>query len=249
MTEILREGAQRRLAQAIQEEVEAWVAERAELCDSNGRHLVVRNGYLPERKIATGVGEVAVTQPRVRDRRAAGEAEKFTSTILPPYLRKTKSIEELIPWLYLKGISTGDFSEALAALLGENAKGLSAATVARLKKVWEDEYDQSSKRSLADKDCVYVWADGVCFNIRLEDDRQCILVLIGATKDGEKKLIAVADGYRKSAQSWKTLLFIPRSPWLRPGGRRSCRRPCGRCGRPRRSSARLRRRGGRRPRG
>jgi putative transposase len=148
-----------------------------------------------------------VTQPRVRDRRPAGEAERFTSKILPPYLRKTKSIEELIPWLYLKGVSTGDFSEALAALLGENAKGLSAATVTRLKKVWEGEYEDWSKRSLADKEYVYVWADGVHFNIRLEEDRQCILVLMGATKDGRKELIAVADGYRESEQSWKTLLL------------------------------------------
>jgi putative transposase len=195
------------LGQAIQEEVRAWIAERAELRDAAGRQLVVRNGYLPERKITTGVGEVTVTQPRVRDRRPAGEAEKFSSKILPPYLRKTKSIEELIPWLYLKGVSTGDFSEALAALLGENAKGLSPATVTRLKKVWEDEYDEWGKRPLADKEYVYVWADGVHFNIRLEDDRQCILVLIGATKDGKKELIAIADGYRESEQSWKTLLL------------------------------------------
>jgi putative transposase len=139
-----------------------------------------------------------VTQPRVRDRRPAGEAEKFTSKILPPYLRKTKSIEELIPWLYLKGVSTGDFSEALAALWGENAKGLSAATVTRLKKVWEDEYDQWSKQSLAEKEYVYVWADGVHFHLRLEADRPCILVLMGATKDGKKELIAIADGYRES---------------------------------------------------
>jgi putative transposase len=207
LTEILHEGAQQMLAQAIQQEVAAWIAERAGLRDAEGRHQVVRNGYLPERTITTGVGEVAVRQPRVRDRRPAGEAEKFTSKILPPYLRKTKSIEELIPWLYLKGISTGDFSEALAALLGENAKGLSATTVTRLKKVWEEEYDEWSKRSLADKKYVYVWADGVHFNIRLEDDRQCILVLMGATKDGKKQLIAVADGYRESEQSWKTLLL------------------------------------------
>jgi putative transposase len=207
MTEILRQGAQQMLAQAIQEEVEGWIAERADLRDEHGRHQVVRNGHLPTRTITTGVGEVRVTQPRVRDRRTAGEAEKFNSKILPPYLRKTKSIEELIPWLYLKGVSTGDFSEALAALLGENAKGLSAATVTRLKKVWEDEYQEWNKRSLADREYVYVWADGVHFNIRLEEDRQCILVLMGATKDGKKELIAIADGYRESEQSWKTLLL------------------------------------------
>ena len=207
MTEILQQGAQKMLAQAIQEEVTAWIEERAEIRDPKGRQQVVRNGYLPQRKITTGVGEVAVTQPRVRDRRPAGQAEKFTSKILPPYLRKTKSIEELIPWLYLKGISTGDFSEALAALLGEDAKGLSATTVTRLKKVWENEYQDWNKRSLADKEYVYVWADGVHFNIRLEEDRQCILVLMGATKDGKKELIAIADGYRESEQSWKTLLL------------------------------------------
>jgi len=207
MTEILQQGAQKMLAQAIQEEVTAWIEERAEIRDPKGHQQVVRNGYLPQRKITTGVGEVAVTQPRVRDRRPAGQAEKFTSKILPPYLRKTKSIEELIPWLYLKGISTGDFSEALAALLGEDAKGLSATTVTRLKKVWENEYQDWNKRSLADKEYVYVWADGVHFNIRLEEDRQCILVLMGATKDGKKELIAIADGYRESEQSWKTLLL------------------------------------------
>ena len=207
MTEILQQGAQKMLAQAIQEEVTAWIEERAEIRDPKGHQQVVRNGYLPQRKITTGVGEVAVTQPRVRDRRPAGQAEKFTSKILPPYLRKTKSIEKLIPWLYLKGISTGDFSEALAALLGENAKGLSATTVTRLKKVWEGEYQDWNKRSLADKEYVYVWADGVHFNIRLEEDRQCILVLMGATKDGKKELIAIADGYRESEQSWKTLLL------------------------------------------
>ena len=174
---------------------------------SKGRRQVVRNGYLPERKITTGVGEVSVTQPRVRDHRTADEVEKFSSKILPPYLRKTKSIEELIPWLYLKGVSTGDFSEALASLLGENAKGLSAATVTRLKKVWEGEFEEWNKRSLADEEYVYVWADGVHFNIRLEEDRQCILVLMGATKDGKKELIAIADGYRESEQSWKTLLL------------------------------------------
>jgi transposase-like protein len=207
MTEVLRNGAQQMLAQAIREEVGDWISQRAELRDENGRHQVVRNGYLPERTITTGIGPVEVKQPRVRDHRPAGEAERFTSKILPPYLRKTKSIEELIPWLYLKGVSTGDFSEALAALLGEDAKGLSASTITRLKKVWEDEYEQWNKRSLAEKEYVYVWADGVHFNIRLEEDRQCILVLMGATKDGKKELIAIADGYRESEQSWKSLLL------------------------------------------
>ena len=207
MTEILRRGAQQMLTRAIEEEVVEWIEQRTDLHDAQGRHQVVRNGYLPQRTITTGIGSVEVKQPRVRDHRPAGEAERFTSKILPPYLRKTKSIEELIPWLYLKGVSTGDFSEALAALLGKDAKGLSASTITRLKRVWEDEYEQWNKRSLSDKECVYVWADGVHFNIRLEEDRQCILVLMGATKDGKKELIAIADGYRESEQSWRSLLL------------------------------------------
>jgi putative transposase len=151
----------------------------------------------------------------VQDRRPAPEREMFSSAILPPYLRKTKSIEELIPWLYLKGVSTGDFSEALAALLGPDAKGLSANTVTRLKAVWQQEYDAWNQRSLADKHYVYVWADGVYFNIRLEDDRQCILVLMGATADGKKELIALTDGYRESEESWKALLLDCKARGLR----------------------------------
>jgi putative transposase len=207
MTEILRAGAQKMLADMIQAEVEDWLAERAHVRDEQGRRQVVRNGYLPERKITTGVGPVKVQQPRVRDRRPEAEAEPFSSKILPPYLRKTKSIEELIPWLYLKGISTGDFSEALKALVGPNCPGLSATTVTRLKAVWEEEYQEWSKRSLKGKQYVYLWVDGIHFNIRLEEDRQCILVLMGATADGRKELIAVADGYRESEQSWRGLLL------------------------------------------
>ena len=214
MTEILRRGAQQMLTQAIEEEVVEWLQQRTNLHDAQGRHQVVRNGYLPQRTITTGIGPVEVQQPRVRDHRSAGEAERFTSKILPPYLRKTKSIEELIPWLYLKGVSTGDFSEALAALLGKDAKGLSASTITRLKKVWEDEYQEWNKRSLSGEEYVYVWADGVHFNIRLEEDRQCILVLMGATKDGKKELIAIADGYRESEQSWKSLLLDVKSRGL-----------------------------------
>ena len=195
------------LADMIQAEVEGWLAERAHLRDEQGRRQVVRNGFLPEREITTGVGPVQVKQPRVRDRRPADEAEPFSSKILPPYLRKTKSIEELIPWLYLKGVSTGDFSEALKALVGPNAPGLSATTVTRLKAVWEEEYQEWSKRSLEGKPYVYVWADGIHFNIRLEEDRQCILVLMGATADGKKELIAAVDGYRESEQSWLGLLL------------------------------------------
>ena len=205
--EVLRQGAQKLLAQAIDAEVSDWIDRHAHLRDDAGHRQVVRNGALPARTITTGVGPVEVKQPRVHDRRSAKEREKFTSAILPPYLRKTKSIEELIPWLYLKGVSTGDFSEALAALLGPDAPGLSASTVVRLKAVWETEYQAWNQRSLEGKRYVYVWADGIHFNIRLEEDRQCILVLMGATPDGRKELIAVADGYRESEQSWKALLL------------------------------------------
>jgi len=166
MTEILRAGAQKMLAEMIHQEVEDWLAQRANLRDEQGRRQVVRNGYLPEREITTGVGPVKVKQPRVRDRRPSEEREAFTSKILPPYLRKTKSIEELIPWLYLKGVSTGDFSEALKALLGPDAPGLSATTVTRLKAVWEEEFEEWNHRSLEGKQYVYIWADGVHFNIR-----------------------------------------------------------------------------------
>jgi putative transposase len=207
LTEVLRQGATQLLAQAVQAEVAAYLDSRAHLRDEAGRRQVVRNGSLPQRTVLTGIGPVEVKQPRVQDRRPAEQRERFSSAILPPYLRKTRSIEELIPWLYLKGISTGDFSEALAAILGPQAKGLSAATVTRLKAGWAEEYDAWSKRSLAGKRYVYVWADGVHFNIRLEEDRQCILVLMGATADGQKELIALGDGFRESEQSWKALLL------------------------------------------
>jgi transposase-like protein len=208
LTEVIRQGAKQLLSQAIEAEVADWIERHKGHQDDQGRQQVVRNGFLPPRTILTGVGPVDVKQPRVHDRRPKDEAEKFSSQILPPYLRKTKSIEELIPWLYLKGISTGDFNEALAALLGPQAKGLSATTVTRLKGVWQDEYQTWSKRSLKGKHYVYVWADGVHFNIRLgEKDRLCVLVLLGATADGTKELIAIQEGYRESEQSWKTLLL------------------------------------------
>lgn len=207
LTEVLREGAQRMLATAIEVEAADWIERHRHVVDGNGHRQIVRNGYLPQRKIVTGLGDIEVKQPRVHDRRSNGERERFASKILPPYLRKTKSIEELIPWLYLKGVSTSDFSEALGALLGPDAPGLSASTVTRLKSCWEDEYHEWSKRSLGAKQYVYVWADGIHFNIRLEEDRQCILVLMGATAEGKKELIAVHDGHRESEQSWKELLL------------------------------------------
>lgn len=208
LTQVLREGAQRMLAQAIEAEVTDWIDAHLRVTTEAGHRAVVRNGYLPKRSIATGVGPIEVCQPRVLDRRPDVTAqERFTSKILPPYLRKTKTIEELIPWMYLKGVSTGGFGEALASLLGVDAPGLSASTVTRLKQDWEQEQDAWSKRSLKDQEFAYLWVDGVHFNIRLEEDRQCILVVMGATKDGKKELIAVADGYRESEQSWKELLL------------------------------------------
>lgn len=209
LDEIVHRGAQDMLVAALQWEVAEFIDRYRDVVDEQGRRQVVRNGYLPERRIQTGAGELKVRQNRVRDRRGGKDPEgvRFTSAILPPYLKKSKSIEELIPWLYLKGISTGDFQEALQALLGEGAKGLSATTINRLVKIWEDEHQAWSRRSLAGKEYVYIWADGIYFNIRLEDDRQCILVIMGATPEGKKELLGIWDGYRESTQSWRELLL------------------------------------------
>lgn len=204
LTEVLRNGARELLQQAVEAEVAEFIERHLELKDERERQRVVRNGYRLERTIQTGIGEVAVKAPRARDRE--GEI-KFRSSILPAYLRRTRSIEELLPWLYLKGLSTGDFSEALAALLGKDAPGLSAATISRLKEVWKGEYERWSKRDLTGKNFVYIWVDGVHFGVRLEDASQCILVIIGATADGKKELLAMLDGYRESAESWKELLL------------------------------------------
>ena len=214
LSELLRQGAQQMLTTAIEAEVAEWIDSHRHLEDERGHRQVVRNGYLPERSITTGLGPVKVRQPRVHDRRTGEAAEPFSSKILPPYLRKTKSLEELLPWLYLKGISTGDFNEALQALVGPECPGLSASTVTRLLHEWQDQYKDWSKRPLADKHYVYLWADGVHFNIHLEEDRQCILVLMVATADGQKELIAIVDGYRESEQSWMELLLDVKSRGL-----------------------------------
>lgn len=204
LTEVLRRGAGTLLQEAVEAEVAEVIARYQALKDEHGRQRVVRNGHKPERTIQTGIGDVTVKAPRVRDRQ--GEI-KFSSSILPPYLRRTKSIEELLPWLYLKGLSTGDFSSALTALLGQDAAGLSASTISRLKEVWKEEHERWSKRELAGKRFVYIWVDGVHFGVRLEDASQCILVVIGATVDGKKELLAMLDGYRESGESWKELLL------------------------------------------
>jgi len=220
LTGILRNGAQRMLGQAIEAEVQVWLESHRHIVDENGHRQVVGNGRMPARTIITGIGAVEISQRRVHDRRIVGEndqgdpvdaqgqiVERFSSKILPPYLRKTKSIEELIPWLYLKGVSTGDFTEALQALLGKDAPGLSAATITRLIGTWQKDFAAWNTRSLEGKQYVYFWVDGVHFNIRLEEDRQCILVIMGATAQGEKELIALADGFRESEQSWLQLLL------------------------------------------
>jgi transposase-like protein len=180
---ILRDGARRALQAAIEREVEEYIDRNSGHLDQQGHRLVVRNGHHPARKIQSGNGPIEVNQPRVNDKRVDEQGDRFhfTSRILPPYLRKTKAIEELVPWLYLKGISTSDFPEALACL-GHDGSGLSAANVVRMKEVWQGEYENFSHRSLEGKRYVYVWADGIYFNIRLSDDRPCVLVLLSVAQ-------------------------------------------------------------------
>jgi transposase-like protein len=206
LTDILRRGAQSLLQQAIEAEVQAYMSQVNPL---EAPVAAIRNGYSPERTIQTGIGDVAVRQPRTRVKKGFEGIEHFSSKILPPYLRRTKSLEELIPWLYLKGISTGDFQEALQALLGESAPGLSATTITRMKASWTADYETWMKRDLSGKRYVYIWADGVHFNVRLGEDgeRACILVIMGATADGDKELLAVEQGMRESTTAWKGLLL------------------------------------------
>jgi transposase-like protein len=196
------------LATAIEAEVDDWISSRQDLLDDQGHRLVVRNGHQPPRTIRTGIGAIEVRKPRVHDRRPTAEREPFESVLLPRYIRRTQSLDVLIPYLYLRGVSTGDFNEALEAILGKSP-GLSASTVTRLVNGWQEEQREWASRSLAEKEYVYVWADGVYFNIRLGDEdtaKQCILVLMGATADGKKQLIAVTDGYRESKASWLELI-------------------------------------------
>jgi len=210
LSEVLRNGARSMLAKAVEAEVASFLAKHADLKTDDGRSRLVRHGHLPEREVMTGIGPVAVRQPRVRDRgtdaKDAGRI-RFASVILPPYARRSRSLEVLIPILYLKGISTGDFEEALAALLGKDAPGLSPSTIIRLKETWIEEHAHWKKRDLSARGYVYVWADGVHVQARLEDEKQCILVLIGATPEGKKELLGFTDGARESAQDWRELLL------------------------------------------
>jgi putative transposase len=208
LTDVLRGGARALLAQAVEAEVAGFLGEHADKRTDDGRQRLVRHGHLPERSIMTGIGAVEVCVPRVRDRLSGTDDRiRFSSAILPPYARRSKSLEVLIPILYLKGISTGDFAEALSALLGPNARGLSASTIVRLKEVWADEHARWLKRDLSVKRYVYFWADGIYVQARLEDEAQCLLVIIGATPEGKKELVGLADGLRESAHSWRDLLL------------------------------------------
>jgi len=191
----------------LEADIEGFLSQYRDLRDIQDHQRVVRDGYLPEREIQTGIGPVAVKVPRARDRQPDHESGpiRFTSSLLPPYLRKTKSMEELIPWLYLKGISTSDFTEALSALVGKDAPGLSASTISRLKTVWQEDLQQWQNRDLSHKRYVYIWADGIYCNMRMEE-RQCLLVIIGATEEGKKELLALDSGFRESELSWTQLL-------------------------------------------
>ena len=204
LSDILRTGARRLLAQAIEAEVQAHLHDHENERLPDGRAAVVRNGYLPERSVQTGIGAVAVQVPKVRDR--GGQGRKFTSNLVPPFLRCSASINELLPALYLKGISTGDFGEALEALLGKDAGGLSSSTISRLKRVWEEEYKEWQSRDLSHKRYVYIWADGVHFHVRSNDARACMLLLIGVTELGRKELIAVQLGYSESSEAWRDII-------------------------------------------
>ena len=206
-TDVLRDGARKLIEQAIHAELaalmNAFSGERLE----DGRARLVRHGHLPEREVMTGIGPVPVNVPRVRDRCAGEDKISFTPSILPRYLRKARSVEELLPWLYLKGVSTGDFTEALEALLGPNAKGLSAKTITRLKADWWKDYEAWQKRDLGARRFLYIWADGVYFKPRMSEEKQCVLVIVGADEYGRKELLAMTDGFRESTQSWRELLL------------------------------------------
>ena len=208
ITEVLRTGAKKLLAEALEIEIEDYISQYKDLRDNQNRRTIVRNGYLPEREIQTGIGPVSVKVPRARNMQPDQEPGpiRFTSSLLPPYLRKTKSMEELIPWLYLKGISTNDFTEALSALVGKDSPGLSSSTVSRLKSIWQEDLEQWQKRDLSHNRYVYIWTDGIYCNVRMEE-RQCLLVIIGATEDGKKELLALNSGFRESELSWTEILI------------------------------------------
>jgi len=208
LDEIAREGARRMLVQALKAEVAAYLGAHAEARDEAGHRLVVRNGPARARQVTLGSGTVEVRAPRVNDRRVdeEGRRQRFTSAILPPYMRRSPKVAEVLPILYLRGLSTGDFQPALESLLGAEASGLSASSITRMTQEWEADYRAFCRRSLGDRDYVYVWVDGIHLRVRLEEDRLCLLVMIGVRPDGTKELIALEDGYRESTESWASLL-------------------------------------------
>jgi transposase-like protein len=209
LEQVTREGARKMLQLALENEVEEFIEKHSNLKDENGKKVVTKNGYMPERDIVTGMGPLTIIQPRIDDRNLKEHCnnDRFTSNILPRYLRRIPSIDNLIPVLYLKGISTNDFPTALSAILGDGVKGLSAANIVRLKESWQKDYIEWKSRDLSGKNYVYFWVDGVYFNVRLEDDRSCILIIMGADKHGNKELVAVADGFRESKLSWREILL------------------------------------------
>jgi len=202
---LVRESARKMLAAALESEVDQFIQKHQHKLDSDGHRTVVRNGYMPEREIQATCGNIRVRQPRIDDR-VLPDSERFTSAILPKFMRKTPTLENVIPTLYLKGISTNKFQDALTAIFGESAKGFSPATITRLKEVWQKEYSEWAHRRLDDKEYVYVWADGVYCNARLDDQKLCLLVIIGVTVDGKKELVAVHQGVRESEESWLEVL-------------------------------------------
>ncbi|AVC52626.1 transposase, Mutator family protein (plasmid) [Rhizobium leguminosarum bv. viciae] len=208
LTNVLRSGARKLLAQAIEMEAEAFLGAMKDLKLADGRDRIVRHGHAPERSIQTGIGPVPVSRVKIRDRGADCEVDRirFSSSILPKWARRTRSVDALLPVLYLRGVSTGDFQEALSALLGKDAPNLSPSVISRLTAEWGIEYDRWQKRDLSARHYVYVWADGVYLQARMEDQAECMLVLIGATPEGKKKLVGFQTGIRESAQSWRELL-------------------------------------------
>mgnify|MGYP006437379545 FL=1 len=209
LTEVLRKGAQGLVLQAIEAEFASFIDGHAHERLKNGRKRVVRHGHLPERKVITGIGSIPVRVPRSRDRNGqrVDDSIRFASQLLPPYVRRSKSVEAALPYLYLKGISSGDFSEVMPVLLGKDAVGFSADTVLRLRQHWKEELKHWSKRRLDSRNYAYIWADGVYLQARMEDDKTCMLVIIGATPEGKKELVGFIDGYRESTQSWSELLL------------------------------------------
>ena len=205
LTELLRAGAQQLIRQAVEAELQELLVQHSERRTADGKAGVVRNGYLPERELQTGVGPVTVQIPKVRAK--TGEPVTFRSALVPPYVRKTRSLEAALPWLYLKGISTGEMSEALAVLVGPEAKGLSASTVSRLKQVWAEEYRSWCEARLDKDRWVYVWTDGVYSGLRAEQTKLCSLVVVGVNERGEKHFLAIEDGVRESTQSWREVLL------------------------------------------